>query len=583
MSERTLFSKAFTSLFSQLAGSVFPGTGHRTKRSRRRMGLSSPASGKSAEVLEDRFLLAGATGVDNSLGAPTDLQNLKGDFDGDGNEDIARLTDTGEWQIGISDGAGSHDFSKWSHWKTSTLQEVHVGDFNGDGKDDIAGLFGKGRKKNWWVGISNGSHLNNKKFDRWDTQDGLDQVHVGDFDGDGKDDIAGLFGTGAKKTWEVGVSSGSDFTIEDWGRWNTTGGLDDVVVGDFNGDGKDDIAGLFKGKHWRVGEAGAHSFDLSRWATWAFASEGLDQLEVKDVDGDGDDDVTGVDSHGRSWTSHSSGTDFSLEYDAVSDANAGSVELLDDGTLKITGTTGSDDVTTKVEDGNVLVKLKGDDDPHTDDDVYARFDVSEVARILFLGDDGDDRFVNRTRIDSEAHGGAGDDILVGGGGDDSLFGDRGRDRLRGRHGNDTLRGGVGRDRLEGGQGSDDFLGNENDDDFEDESGEDRRHDGNTEEDNGSTANGNGDNGNGHDQNGNDGSHNGNDDNGNGHDQNGNDGSHNGNDDNGNGHDHNGNDGSHNGNDDNGNGHHHNGNDDDHNGNDDNGNGHDANDDDRKDD
>ncbi len=466
------------------------------------MCQSSSTSGRSAEVLEDRFLLAGATGVDNSLGSPTDLQNLKGDFDGDGNEDIARLTETGEWQIGISDGAGSYDFSKWSQWKASTLQDVQVGDFNGDGKDDLAGLFGKGLKKNWWVGISNGSQLTNRRFVRWDTSEGLDQVQVGDFNGDGTDDIAGLLGTGVRKSWQVGVSSGSEFVTEKWARWNTSGGLDNVTVGDFNGDGKDDIAGLFQGKYWRVGVAGDSSFGLSRWATWSFASEGLDQIKVEDVDGDGDDDIVGVDAAGRSWVSHSSGTDFSLEYDAASDARAGAVELLADGTLQIDGTRFSNDVVTEFEDGNLVARLEGGDDSRTDDDIFARFDVSTVSRILFLGGDGDDRFINRTGIDSEAHGGAGDDILVGGGGDDLLFGDGGRDRIRGRRGNDSLRGGAGRDRLEGGEGSDDFLENENDDVFEDENGEDRRHDGNTNEENSS---------NGNDQNGNDqGNHDGND-------------------------------------------------------------------------
>ncbi len=535
-------SQVFSSWVSQISViGLSAGQLPRVKRSRRRMCGASSAAGKTTEVLEDRFLLAGAIGVDNSLGSPTDLQNLKGDFDGDGNDDIARLTETGEWQIGLSDGAGSYNFSKWSRWKASTLQDVQIGDFNGDGRDDLAGLFGNGLKKNWWVGISNGSRLVNQRFARWDTSSGLDQVHVGDFNGDGRDDLAGLFGSGARKTWEVGLANGAEFVTEQWtawntrtldqvqvgdfdgdgrddiaglfgsgakkswrvgvstnsgfetqrwARWNTSGGLDNVMVGDFNGDGKDDLAGLFQGKHWRVGVAGNNSFDLSRWATWSFASEGLDQLEVEDVDGDGDDDIVGLDAAGHSWVSHSSGMDFSLEYDAARDARAGSVELLDDGTLRIDGTGFSDDVVVELEGGNLVARLEGGDDTTTDDDIYARFDVDTVSRILFTGGDGDDRFVNRTDIDSEAHGGDGDDTLVGGAGDDALFGDRGRDRIRGRRGNDSLRGGLGRDRLEGGSGSDDFLENESDDLFEDEDAEDRRHDQNINNQNSTDNNGN---------------------------------------------------------------------------------------------
>src|SRR5207302_127798 len=69
-------------------------------------------------------------------------------------------------------------------------------------------------------------------------------VRTGDFNDDGVADIAGrVRETGA---WVVNVSTGTAFDPEFWGAWAAdapdrtwTG----VVAGDFNGDGKTDLAG----------------------------------------------------------------------------------------------------------------------------------------------------------------------------------------------------------------------------------------------------------------------------------------------------------------------------------------------------
>ena len=86
-----------------------------------------------------------------------------------------------------------------------------------------------------------------------------------------------------------------------------------------------------------------------------------------------------------------------------------------------------------------------------------------IHSIKFEGFDGDDVFKNRAMLDSEAHGGDGNDYLRGSTGNDLLFGDKGDDDLFGMSGDDDLRGGRGEDFLSGGHGDDNLEGGQHDD------------------------------------------------------------------------------------------------------------------------
>ncbi|MDQ3334654.1 MAG: C2 family cysteine protease [Myxococcota bacterium] len=139
---------------------------------------------------------------------------------------------------------------------------------------------------------------------------------------------------------------------------------------------------------------------------------------------------------------------------------------LDRGTLTIKGGSGND--VASVAPGSLrgtIVAKRG---------VYtSTFNASDVSKIIFYGNDGDDHFTNTTSIPSEAYGGDGNDVLNGGSGADFLVGGYGQDTVRGYAGNDTIWGSGGSDWLYGGEGNDLVKGHGGNDLMYGENGEDR--------------------------------------------------------------------------------------------------------------
>ena len=97
------------------------------------------------------------------------------------------------------------------------------------------------------------------------------------------------------------------------------------------------------------------------------------------------------------------------------------------------------------------------------------FSKSAVSKVIFIGFDGDDEFVNETPVESLILGNGGNDTLIGGigidvvnggDGDDTIVGDGGDDRLIGGPGADVIEGGLGNDRVFGGEGLNRLFGDE---------------------------------------------------------------------------------------------------------------------------
>jgi hypothetical protein len=184
---------------------------------------------------------------------------MKGDFNGDGKEDVVVAYDYGPGHAAlfafISSGSGFAGGARWweagSGWEATRSQWV-AGDFNGDGKSDVACLYNYGGSTcTLWVFLSTGSSFANG-VRWWNAASGWEaarsKIVAGDFNADGKSDIAIAYDYGSTHTsLFTFLSSGSSFSSTRW--WDAASGWEAPrskwVAGDFNGDGKCDVAALY--------------------------------------------------------------------------------------------------------------------------------------------------------------------------------------------------------------------------------------------------------------------------------------------------------------------------------------------------
>ncbi|WP_020644710.1 FG-GAP-like repeat-containing protein [Amycolatopsis balhimycina] len=172
-----------------------------------------------------------------------------GDFNGDGKDDIATFTlgTTGDVYVALSDGTKFGASSVWHGDFGFNAELPYIGDFNGDGKDDIA-VFTRGTGGDVYVALSDGTKFVGNSVKWHDNFAFNDEIPaIGDFNGDGKDDIA-TFTRGTTSDVYVATSDGTKF-VGNSVKWHDhfAAGSEIPAVGDFTGDGKDDIATFTRG------------------------------------------------------------------------------------------------------------------------------------------------------------------------------------------------------------------------------------------------------------------------------------------------------------------------------------------------
>ncbi|HLP91522.1 MAG TPA: FG-GAP-like repeat-containing protein [Nostocaceae cyanobacterium] len=192
-----------------------------------------------------------------------DLTNIFiGDFNGDGRSDFLRqekghlASDSyNTANVFFSNGNGSFnrvDLPEWYDLK-GDLTNIFIGDFNGDNRSD----FLRQEKGHWDddtyntanVFLSNGNgNFNRFDLPNWyDLKGDLTNLLIGDFNGDGNSDFIrqerGGWDTDNSNTANIFLSYGNgSFSRRDLTDWSgMKGDKVNILVGDFNGDGRSDF------------------------------------------------------------------------------------------------------------------------------------------------------------------------------------------------------------------------------------------------------------------------------------------------------------------------------------------------------
>jgi len=230
-------------------------------------------------------------------------QWVAGDFNGDGRVDLANIfNDNGLASIDVHLSNGSSfGIARWATQQGGfwDAQKWVAGDFNGDGRTDLANVFNDGGLASIDVHLSSGGGFG---IARWATRQGgfwdAQKWLAGDFNGDGRADLANVFNDGGLASIDVHLSSGSSVGIARWatqqgGFWDTQKWL----AGDFNGDRRADLANVFNDGGLAsidVHLSSGSSVGIARWATRQGGFWDAQKWSAGDFDGDSRADLANV-------------------------------------------------------------------------------------------------------------------------------------------------------------------------------------------------------------------------------------------------------------------------------------------------
>ncbi|MFJ6053462.1 RICIN domain-containing protein [Streptomyces sp. NPDC092307] len=201
---------------------------------------------------------------------------IGGDFNGDGLTDIASVWSGGGLRLyaGRPDGSLAEGKTMWADASTNWNAMLQLDRFRmaGSDRDGIIAVWGTGGGKGSLYAYSTGADgvLNGQSRKMWPdtTWTGIQKITTGDFNNDGRDDIVAIASDGALRRYSGNTAGGLDAGVSMWHdtTWNNT---PIVLAGDFNGDGKTDVARLWNNQQrfglYRGNGQGALAAGTNAW------------------------------------------------------------------------------------------------------------------------------------------------------------------------------------------------------------------------------------------------------------------------------------------------------------------------------
>ncbi|MEV0176681.1 FG-GAP-like repeat-containing protein [Streptomyces sp. NPDC050803] len=279
-------------------------------------------------LLQDRGNLVVQTASGENLWSSNTV--VRTDYNRDGRSDLVTWYDYADGRdasfrfLTGTGGAFQAPVSSWAtvagNWTASNAKLLN-GDFNGDGRADLAAAYGYADGTvGLWTWISTGDGVYATPFRSWQSGVGdwtfsRSTFVAGDFDGDGRDDIAAWYdySAGHDRLWTFKSTKAGGFdaptsslTIAE-GSWTASNAK--LVTGDYNGDGRDDLAafynydsGLARTFTFLATAAGGFNSGVKGWEAPTWGNPDNTTVHSGDFNGDGRDDLA-------AWYEYSDGSD----------------------------------------------------------------------------------------------------------------------------------------------------------------------------------------------------------------------------------------------------------------------------------